>query len=80
MTTPLPPKELTCECGNRFVSQQHSNWCRSCGKQIFYNPKDASKNRFNRIYVTLLLVIFIGMTAYFFIEIVLTPILTLQQP
>ena len=80
MNTPLPPKELTCNCGNRFVSQQNSNWCRSCGKQVFYNPKDARKNRFNRLYVTLLLVIFIGMTAYFFIEIVLTPILTMQQP
>jgi hypothetical protein len=80
VNTPLTPKEITCECGNRFVSQQRSNWCRSCGKQVFYNPEDARKNRFTRFYVTLLLVIFIGMTAYFFIEIVLTPILTLQQP
>jgi DNA-directed RNA polymerase subunit RPC12/RpoP len=80
VTTSLPPKELVCDCGNKFISQQRSNWCRSCGKQIFYDARDARKNRYNRIYVILALVIFIGFTAYFFIEMVLTPILTMQQP
>ena len=80
MTAPLPPKELTCVCGNTFISQQRSNWCRSCGKQLFYNEADNRKNRFNRIYITLIMVMFIGIVAYFFIEIVLTPLLSLQQP
>jgi hypothetical protein len=80
VNTPLPPKEITCECGNKFISQQRSNWCRSCGKQIFYSVGDARKNRFNNIYLTAILVIIIGMLAYFFIEMIITPIVTLQKP
>ena len=80
MTQPFPPKELTCECGNRFVSQQRSNWCRACGKQIFYDLKGKKKSRSNQIYITSIVVIVIGLLAYFFIEIILTPLLSLWQP
>jgi hypothetical protein len=77
---PYPPKEITCECGNRFVSQQRSNWCRACGKQLFYDLKGEKKSRSNQIYLTLIVVIVIGLLAYFFIELLLTPLLSLWQP
>ena len=80
MNQPLPPKEITCECGNRFVSRQRSNWCRACGKQIFYDLKDKKKGNLNQIYITFIVVIVIGLLAYFFIEIILTPLLSLWQP
>jgi hypothetical protein len=75
----LTPKELTCECGNKFISQQRSNWCRSCGKQIFYDPKDQKKSRLNQIYIMSIVVIMIGVAAYFFIEMILTPLINLQK-
>jgi hypothetical protein len=77
---PYPPKEITCECGNRFVSRQRSNWCRLCGKQLFYDLKGEKKNRSNQIYLTSIVIIVIGLLAYFFIEIILTPLLSLWQP
>lgn len=80
MDKPFPPKEITCECGNRFVSQQRSNWCRACGKQIFYDLKDKKRSRSNQIYIMSIMVIVIGLLAYFFIEMILTPLLSLLQP
>lgn len=80
MTNLFPPKELTCKCGNTFVSQQRSNWCRSCGKQLFYDEKDNRRSRFNRIYIILLMVMVIGLVAFFFIEMVITPMVMLQNP
>lgn len=77
---PLPTKELTCSsCGNSFTSTQSSNWCKSCGKQVFYDPKDARRSRWTQFYVNALIVIIIGLAAYFFIEFILTPMLQLQQ-
>jgi len=76
---PLPPKEITCECGNRFVSQQRSNWCRLCGKQLFYDLKDNKKSRSNQIYIMSIVVVVIGLLTYFFIELLLTPIITLWK-
>lgn len=77
---PLPPKELTCSsCGKTFISTQSSNWCQSCGKQVFYDPKDERKSRWTRLYINALIVIIIGFSAYFFVEMILTPMLQLQK-
>jgi hypothetical protein len=75
----LPPKEITCTCGNTFVSQQRSNWCRSCGKQLFYDPKDEKRSRSNRIFIAAIMVMVVGLLGYFFIEMIITPILSLRQ-
>jgi len=74
-----PPKEITCECGNKFISQQRSNWCRACGKQIFYDLKDQKKSRSNQIYYISIIVLVIGLLTYFFIEMILTPLINLQK-
>jgi hypothetical protein len=79
VNTTLPPKEITCDCGNKFVSQQRSNWCRSCGKQIYYDLKDKNKGRFNQIYIMTIVIVMIGLLAYFFIEMILTPLINLQK-
>ena len=75
MSSPLPPKEIVCDCGNVIMSQQRSNWCQKCGRQVFYNPKDKLKSRISRIYITVLMVVIISFLAYFFIELILTPVL-----
>lgn len=76
MSDLLPPKEIVCECGNAITSQQRSNWCQKCGKQVFYEARDKLKSRINRIYITVLMVMVIGLVSYFFIEMILTPVLT----
>jgi hypothetical protein len=80
VTNPFPPKELTCICGNTFVSEQRSNWCRACGKQVFYDAKDNRTSKFNRIYIIVLMVVVIGLVGFFFIEMIITPIVHLQNP
>jgi hypothetical protein len=80
VNSPLPPKELTCECGNKFMSQQRSNWCRSCGKQVFYNSKEQKKARFNQIYMTVVIAVSIGLVSYFIIEMIITPLIQLHKP
>lgn len=77
MSSPLPPKEITCECGNKFISRQRSNWCRACGKQLFYDSKDKNKGRSNQIFFMSVIVIVIGLLAYFFIEMIITPLISL---
>lgn len=79
MSAKLSPKELICDCGYRFVSEQHSNWCNKCGKQVFYDPRDRIKGKISNVYITVLLVLVIGFLAYFFIEMILTPALTNLQ-
>jgi len=76
---PLPPKEITCDCGNRFISQQRSNWCRACGKQLFYDSKDKNKGRTNQIFFMSVIVIVIGLIAYLFIEMIITPVVNLHK-
>jgi hypothetical protein len=80
VTESLPPKEIICTCGNRFISQQRSNWCRSCGKQVFYDPKDAGQSRRNRMFVMALLLIIVTFLVYFFIELIVTPMMHLRSP
>ena len=75
MDDPLPPKEISCECGNRFVSQQHSNWCNKCGRQIFYTGGSKLKGRINKFYFTVLILATVLFLSYFFIEMILTPVL-----
>jgi DNA-directed RNA polymerase subunit RPC12/RpoP len=76
LSTALPPKQVVCECGHSFTSEQHSNWCTKCGRQVFYNPRDQRKARFNNTYIMLVIVAAFSLVAYFFIEMILTPILT----
>jgi DNA-directed RNA polymerase subunit RPC12/RpoP len=75
MSAALPSKEIVCDCGNRITSQQRSNWCPKCGRQVFYDPKDKLKGRINRIYITALMALIIGLVTYFFIELIVTPVL-----
>jgi hypothetical protein len=79
MTSTLPPKELTCECGNKFISQQRSNWCRSCGKQIYYDPKEQKKAKSHQFYMIAIIAITIGLITYFIIEMIITPLINLQK-
>lgn len=79
MSTALPPKQIVCECGHSFTSEQYSNWCAKCGRQVFYDSRDQHKARFNNIYIVLAIAAAFGLIAYFFIELLLTPVLTLFQ-
>lgn len=76
LSTSLPPKEVICQCGHSFTSEQHSNWCSKCGRQVFYDPKDQRKSKINNIYFTGLIVMVVLFLTYFFIEMILTPVLT----
>jgi hypothetical protein len=79
LSTSLPPKDVICECGHSFTSQQYSNWCAKCGRQVFYDPRDKRKSRINHIYFTSLIVLVVLFLTYFFIEMILTPVLTNLQ-
>ena len=61
------------------MSQQRSNWCRLCGKQLFYDSKDKNKGRTNQIFFMSVIVIVIGLIAYLFIEMIITPVVNLLK-
>ena len=79
MSTTLPPKQIVCTCGHSFTSQQHSNWCAKCGRQVFYDARDQRKKRFSNIYIMALIALVFFLLVYFFIELILTPVLTHLQ-
>lgn len=79
MSTELPPKQIVCKCGHSFDSQQHSNWCAKCGRQLFYDERDQRKSRFNNIYIMSLIALVFFFLVYFFIELIVTPLLSIPK-
>ncbi len=73
----LPPKEITCDCGNRMFLERETDWCDKCVSRVFYNEKDKKRNALNKWYYFVILLGVITFLAYFFIEMILTPVLNM---
>jgi hypothetical protein len=52
--------------------------CIKCGKYVFYDELARRSHRRQAFYATTILVLALGFIAYFFVEIVLGPLLSLQ--
>lgn len=71
----LPEKELTCACGYTFKAVKKRNWCDKCGKPVFYDKKDAIKNKANTVVVISAIAFVFMFLAYIFTEMIAGPLL-----
>lgn len=72
---PLPSKTVTCSCGQDIELKRNKDWCDRCGRPVFYDSKDKNGHRLNTYFITLMLLLGIGVITYFFIELVMVNLL-----
>lgn len=72
---PLTSKTVKCTCGWDVELQKNKDWCDKCGRPVFYYPKERTRHRMNTYFVTLMLLVGIGVFTYFFIELVMVNLL-----
>ena len=74
----LKPKDLPCSCGHVSTLTSKKLLCIKCGKYVFYDENEKRSHRRNAIYFTSLIVLSLGLIAYFFVEMVLNPLMSLK--
>jgi hypothetical protein len=71
----LPPKEVTCDCGNTSVVEKQKSWCAKCGRPVFYDKKDKTRHKLNTLYYVAIMLAVITFITYVFLELIVTPFL-----
>ncbi len=71
--TKLPPKEVQCDCGHKFVSDRPRYWCEKCAKPVFYYPKDKRKEKWNTYYLWGVIFAVMTFLTYIFLELIVKP-------
>jgi hypothetical protein len=72
------PKDIPCSCGHVTTLTSKRLLCIKCGKYVFYDENEKRAHRRNALYVTSLIVLSLGLIAYFFVELVLNPLMSLK--
>ncbi len=75
----LPPKEVQCDCGHTFITDRQSDWCTKCCNKVFYDLKDKRLNKLSNYYFYTLAIVVISFLAYFFMDMILIPIIELLK-
>jgi hypothetical protein len=75
----LQSKDVVCPCGHTTRLTTRKLLCIKCGKYVFYSEDERKAHRRQFLYVTAILVMALGLVAFFFVEIVLGPLLSLQD-
>jgi hypothetical protein len=78
-TVQLEPKDVTCACGYVTTLTNKKLMCIKCGKYVFYNEDEKRLHRRQTLYVTLIIALALGFVVYFFVELVLGPLLLLIE-
>jgi hypothetical protein len=68
---PPPTKTITCTCGYTVELQGNKDWCDHCGRPVFCHPGEQTRHRISTCFITLMLILSIGVLTYFFIELVM---------
>ena len=71
----LPPKDVVCKCGHTMTIDRKKILCIKCGKYVFYNEEERRKHQTNTVYVVIAFASALGLITYFFIELIVTPLL-----
>jgi hypothetical protein len=75
----MQPKDVACPCGHITTLTTRKLLCIKCGKYVFYSEDEKKVHRRQALYVTAVLILALGLIAFFFVEIVLGPILSLRE-
>jgi len=73
------PKDVACACGYITNLTTKKLLCIKCGKYVFYDENEKKLHRRQSLYVTAIIVMALGLVAYFFVEMVLGPVLLLIE-
>lgn len=66
-------KEVECECGHRFESENWRSWCTKCGKPVYYDPKDQKRHKLNSVYMFLVFISVVFFLIYIYTELIARP-------
>jgi hypothetical protein len=72
------PREIACACGHVSTLASQRMLCIKCGKWIFYDEKEKRAHRYQSWYFTAIIVCALGFIAYFFVEMILSPLMRLE--
>jgi uncharacterized paraquat-inducible protein A len=75
----LKPKDVACACGHITNLTTRKLRCIKCGKDVFYDENEKKLHRRQSLYVAVIIVMALSFVAYFFIEMVLGPLLLLME-
>ena len=75
----LRSKDVVCACGHITNLTNRKLLCIKCGKYVFYDEHERKLHRRQGFYVTAILVMALMFVAYFFVEMVLGPLLLLIE-
>jgi uncharacterized paraquat-inducible protein A len=73
------PKDVACACGHITNLTTRKLRCIKCGKDVFYDENEKKLHRRQSLYVAAIIVMALSFVAYFFIEMVLGPLLLLIE-
>lgn len=61
----LEAKEVKCNyCGNMNTIEETKNWCRGCGRPIFYDDKAQARQKWSIRYWYIIVALFLGTGFY----------------
>jgi len=75
----LKPKDVACACGHVTNLTTKKLLCIKCAKYVFYDENEKKLHRRQSLYVTAIIVMALSFVAYFFVEMVLGPVLLLIE-
>ncbi|MBI5579112.1 MAG: hypothetical protein HY895_08155 [Deltaproteobacteria bacterium] len=75
----LKPKDVACACGHITSLTTRKLLCIKCGKYVFYDESEKKLHRRQSLYVAAIIVLALSFAAYFFVEMVLGPLLLLIE-
>jgi hypothetical protein len=71
----LTPKDVACTCGHITNLTTKKLLCIKCGKYVFYDEHEKRSHRRQTLYAASVIVLALGVVVYFFVELVLNPLL-----
>jgi uncharacterized paraquat-inducible protein A len=77
--TQLRPKDVACSCGHITNLTTKKLLCIKCGKYVFYDENERKSYKRQSLYVAAIIVMALGFFAFFFVEMLLNPLMLLLE-
>lgn len=71
-------REVSCPCGHNYLSSLAINWCPKCGKRIHNSDKERRRHKVNAYYFYGISLLALSALVYFFVELILIPIMKMS--
>jgi uncharacterized paraquat-inducible protein A len=68
-------KNLVCDCGHAFASDQPKAWCPRCGRPVFADPAQQRNQRIGHYMIWAVFLSALTFVVYLFVEMIAKPLL-----